>query len=100
METILKEIPFNEDILLGVKTPDGNVWLAIRKASIDIGLSSGQADNEVKKIKASLLFKGEWTELSVKYEGQVRTTLVLSEKFVSMWLAQINLTPIYERETS
>lgn len=78
---------------LGVKTPDGNVWLAIRKASIDIGLSSGQADNEVKKIKASLLFKGEWTELSVKYEGQVRTTLVLSEKFVSMWLAQINLTP-------
>lgn len=98
MKTEVKEIPFNGNTLLGVRTPDGKVWLAVRKASIDIGLSDGQADNEVKKVKASILFANEWSELSVKYDGQVRTTLVLSEKFVPMWLAQIRLTPTMKRE--
>lgn len=99
MKTEVKEIPFNGSTLLGVRTPDGKVWLAVRKASIDIGLTDGQADNEVKKVKASLLFVNEWTELSVKYDGQVRTTLVLSEKFVPMWLAQIRLTPTMKKES-
>ena len=99
MKTEVKEIPFNESTLLGVRTPDGKVWLAVRKASIDIGLTDGQADNEVKKVKSSLLFTNEWTELSVKYDGQVRTTLVLSEKFVPMWLAQIRLTPTMKKES-
>lgn len=99
MKTEVKVIPFNEKTLLGVRTEDGKVWLAVRKASIDIGLSDGQADNEVKKVKASLLFENEWTELSVKYDGQVRTTLVLSEKFVPMWLAQIRLTPTMKKKS-
>ena len=99
MKTEVKEIPFNGNTLLGVRTPDGKVWLAVRKASIDIGLTDGQADNEVKKVKSSLLFTNEWTELSVKYDGQVRTTLVLSEKFVPMWLAQIRLTPTMKKES-
>lgn len=99
MKTEVKEIPFNGSTLLGVRTPDGKVWLAVRKASVDIGLTDGQADNEVKKVKASLLFANEWTELSVKYDGQVRTTLVLSEKFVPMWLAQIRLTPTMKKES-
>lgn len=98
MDQEVKEIPFNGNTLLGVKTPDGKVWLAVRKASIDIGLTDGQADNEVKKVKSSLLFKNEWNELSVKYDGQVRTTLMLSEKFVPMWLAQIRLTPTMKKE--
>lgn len=38
-EMEVKLIPFNGKDLLGVKTEDGNVWLAIRKASIDIGLN-------------------------------------------------------------
>lgn len=94
MKTEVKEIPFNGDKLLGVKTEDGRLWLAIRAACTDIGLSEKQADNNVKKIKDSLLFNGSWKELSLKFKGQVRTITVLSEKFVPMWLAQINLTPI------
>lgn len=99
MKTKVKEIPFNGSTLLGVKTEDGKVWLAVRKSCRDIGLTDGQADNEVKKVKASLLFANEWRELSVKYDGQVRTTLVLSEKFVPMWLAQIRLTPTMKKES-
>lgn len=97
-EMEVKLIPFNGNNLLGVKTEDGNVWLAIRKASIDIGLNENQADNEVKKVKSNVLFENNWINLPVKFDGQVRNTLVLVEKFVPMWLAQIRLTPTMKRE--
>lgn len=97
-EMEVKLIPFNGKDLLGVKTEDGNVWLAIRKASIDIGLNENQSDNEVKKVKSNVLFENGWTNLPVKFDGQVRNTLVLVEKFVPMWLAQIRLTPTMKRE--
>lgn len=97
-EMEVKLIPFNGKDLLGVKTEDGNVWLAIRKASIDIGLNENQADNEVKKVKSNVLFENGWTNLPVKFDGQVRNMLVLVEKFVPMWLAQIRLTPTMKRE--
>lgn len=97
-EIEVKLIPFNGKDLLGVKTEDGNVWLAIRKASIDIGLNENQSDNEVKKVKSNVLFENGWTNLPVKFDGQVRNTLVLVEKFVPMWLAQIRLTPTMKRE--
>ena len=29
MKTEVKEIPFNDGSLLGVRTPDGKVWLAV-----------------------------------------------------------------------
>lgn len=97
-EMEVKLIPFNGNDLLGVKTEDENVWLAIRKASIDIGLNENQADNEVKKVKSNVLFENSWINLPVKFDGQVRNTLVLVEKFVPMWLAQIRLTPTMKRE--
>lgn len=97
-EMEVKLIPFGEDELLGVRTSDGKVWLAIRKASIDIGLNENQSDNEVKKVKSNVLFENGWTNLPVKFDGQVRNTLVLVEKFVPMWLAQIRLTPTMKRE--
>ena len=39
----IKEIPFDNDTLLGVKTPDGKVWMAVKKACLDIGLNQNQA---------------------------------------------------------
>lgn len=93
MKQEVKEIPFNGKTLLGVKTEDGNVWLAIKKACLDIGLNENQARTEIKKIQTALLFKDGFKKLSVKFDTQVRETLVVSEKFVPMWLAQINLTP-------
>ena len=68
-EMKVKLIPFNGKDLLGVKTEDGNVWLAIRKASIDIGLNENQADNEVKKVKSNVLFENSWINLPVKFDG-------------------------------
>lgn len=92
-EMEVKLIPFGEDELLGVRTSDGKVWLAVRKACRDIGLSDAQGRAEIKKIQSSLLLKDHAQKLSLKFETQVRETLVLFEKYVPMWLAQINLTP-------
>lgn len=100
MKTEVKEIPFNDGSLLGIRTEDGKVWLAVRTACTDIGLTEKQAENEVKKVKESLLFTNEWTELTLKFKGQVRTLTVLSEKFVPMWLARINLTPNMQKKNS
>lgn len=41
MKTEIKEIPFNGSILLGVRTVDGQIWLAVKKCCLDIGLSEG-----------------------------------------------------------
>lgn len=98
MKTEVKEIPFNGSTLLGVRTPDGNVWLAVRKSCRDIGLTDAQARSEVSKIQGSLLLKDHCKKLSLKFETQVRETLVLAEKFVPMWLAQINLTPAMQKK--
>ena len=97
MKQEVKEIPFNGKTLLGVKTEDGKVWLAVKKACLDIGLNENQARTEIKKIQTALLFKGGFKKLSVKFDTQIRETIVVSEKFVPMWLAQINLTPTMQR---
>ena len=98
MKTEVKEIPFNGGSLLGVRTPDGKVWLAVKKACLDIGLNENQATAERKKIEKGLLFDNQWQKLKVKFDSQVREILVLSEKLVPMWLAQINLTPAMQRK--
>ena len=93
----IKEIPFDEDTLLGVKTSDERIWLAIKKACLDIGLNENQATAERKKIESNVLFEGQWKKLKVKFDSQVRETIFLYEKFVPMWLAQINLTPTMKK---
>lgn len=98
MKTEVKEIPFNGNTLLGVRTPDGKIWLAVRKSCRDIGLTDAQARAEVSKMQESLLLKDHCKKLSLKFETQVRETLVLAEKFVPMWLAQINLTPAMQKK--
>lgn len=102
MEVETKEIPFYDDTLLGVKDEDGKVWLAVRKACLDIGLSNEQAKRQIRNIRNSELFKSKWGKFApVQNEGgrQVtREVICIQEKFVPMWLAQITLTPKMKKE--
>lgn len=93
MET--KKISFEGGELLGVKDQEEKVWLCVAKACQDIGFTKGQIDNEVKKIKNNELFimHNSFKYLSVKFDAQVRDYLFLEERDVSIWLAQINITP-------
>lgn len=95
-----KFIDFEGGQILGVKDEDGKVWLGVKKACIDIGLSEDQAKNEIKKIQENLLFKRHDSvkKLSVKFDTQVRETIVLLESDVTMWLGQISLTPKMKKD--
>lgn len=48
MREEMKEVPFNGSTLLGVRDESGQVWLAVKKACLDIGLTEGQADRQIK----------------------------------------------------
>ena len=51
MKQEVKEIPFNGSTLLGIRDEKGQVWLAVKKACLDIGLSEGQARRQVENIQ-------------------------------------------------
>lgn len=97
MNQEIKEIPFNEGTLLGIRTKDGNVWLAVKKACLDIGLSEGQARRQVENIQKEEPLKFNCRKFAiVQDEGKRevrREQLFLHEKVVTLWLAKISLTP-------
>ncbi|MCD3322064.1 hypothetical protein G8V19_16705 [Clostridium botulinum D/C] len=95
-----KLIDFEGDKLLGVRTEDGKIFLGVKKACMDIGLSENQARNEIKKIQSNLLFIRHKSaiNLSVKFDTQYRETILLEEKDIPIWLAQITLTPKMQKE--
>ena len=96
MKTEVKEIPFEEGTLLGVRTSDGKVWLAVRKACRDIGLSDGQARKQVENIQEEAVLKSNCRYLAiVQKEGKrdvKREQLFLNEDVITLWLAKITLT--------
>lgn len=97
MKTEVKEIPFNGNTLLGVRTPDGKVWLAVKKACLDIGLSEGQAQRQITNIQEEEPLKSNCCKFAmVQTEGKRevnREQLFIHEKVVTLWLAKISLTP-------
>ena len=56
MKTEIKEIPFNGSTLLGIRDENGQVWLAVKKACLDIGLSEGQAQRQITNLQKDLVF--------------------------------------------
>lgn len=98
MKTEVKEIPFNGNTLLGVKDENGQVWLAVKKVCIDIGLSEGQAQRQVTNLQDDVVFNGAVENLNCKYATQVRKTTCIKEKFVTLWLAKISLTPAMQKK--
>lgn len=96
MDQEIREIPFNGNTLLGVRTPDGKVWLAVRKCCLDIGLSLGQAQKQITNIQDDVVLKSNCCYLAtVQTEGKrevKREQLFLNEKVVTLWLAKITLT--------
>lgn len=73
--------------------------LGIKKACINIGLSEGQADRQIKNLQKDLVFNGAVLGLNIKFDGQVRNTICIKENFVTLWLAKIHLTPTMQKES-
>lgn len=98
MKTEVKEIPFNGSTLLGVRDAGGQVWLAIRKVCSDIGLSDGQTRRQLENLKDDLVFSKGITNLRYPSNGGEQETTCIQEKFVTLWLAKISLTPTMQKK--
>lgn len=98
MKTEVKEISFYGKTLLGVKDESGQVWLAVKKTCLDIGLNENQADRQIKNLQNDLVFNNAVIGLNVKFDGQVRNVICVKENFVTLWLAKITLTPAMQRD--
>lgn len=98
MKTEVKEIPFNGSTLLGIKDQSGQVWLAVRKVCLDIGLTEHQADRQRDNIKNDLALSKGYSNLSIPTNGGIQKVLCINEKFVTLWLAKISLTPSMQRK--
>lgn len=94
----VKEIPFNGNTLLGIRDKSGQVWLAIRKVCSDIGLSDGQTRRQLENLKDDLVFSKGITNLRYPSNGGEQETTCIQEKFVTLWLAKISLTPAMQRK--
>lgn len=103
MKTEVKEIPFNGNTLLGIKDETDQVWLAVKKVCLDIGLSEGQARRQVENIQEEEPLKSNCRKFAiVQIEGERevnREQLFLNEKVVTLWLAKISLTPSVKKRS-
>ena len=104
MKNEMKEIPFAEGTLLGVRTPDGEVWLAVKKACLDIGLSEGQTRRQITNVQEEEPLKSNCCKFAtVQKEGNRdvnREQLFINEKIVTLWLAKITLTDKMKEQIS
>ena len=75
MKTEIKEIPFDNGALLEVRTPDGKVWLAVKKACLDIGLSDGQARKRVENIQEEAVLKSNCRYLAIVQKAAINSSL-------------------------
>lgn len=94
----IKNIPFENGELLGIRTPEGEVYLAVKKACIDIGLTEKQAQRQVTNVQEDLVLKDFVKKLNLKFGVQVRETVVIKEDAVAGFFYKISLTPKMQKE--
>ena len=93
-----KNIKFEGGELLGVRDKDGKVYLAVKKACMDIGLTEKQASRQVENIQKDIVLLKCVKKMNLKFGVQVRETVVIGEDAVSLWLAKISLTPAMQKK--
>jgi hypothetical protein len=96
MET--KLINFEGGQILGVKDEQENIWMGIKKACTDIGLTDGQARRQVQNISDDVVLKQGVTKMRLLTKGGKQEVLCIKEDFVTLWLAKIKLTPTMQKE--
>ena len=54
---ITEEIPFYNDVLIGGKDKEGNIWLAIPSTCKSLGFTEKDKDNQIAKINNDEVLK-------------------------------------------
>ncbi|MCY9594152.1 phage antirepressor KilAC domain-containing protein [Paenibacillus chitinolyticus] len=92
-KTNVREIEFHGTKLLCVQSEDKKIWVGVSFICNGIGLSEGQRDRQVKNLQDDVLLKRGCKKLPVKFDGQVRETLIIDIDYLPLWLAKISITP-------
>lgn len=98
MNQEIKEISFYDDTLIGVKDSNNQLWLGVKRACLNIGLSEGQAQRQLTNLQNDLVFKDSVKNLNCKFATQSRKVTCIKEDFVTLWLAKIRLTPTMQEQ--
>jgi len=93
-----KLIDFEGGQILGIKDNKGEVWLGVKKACTDIGLTIGQADRQIKNIKNDVVLSKGMTNMTFPTNGGQQNVFAIHEYYVTLWLAKISLTPTMKEE--
>lgn len=92
-----EEIKFYDDVLLGGKDEEGNIWLAVNQTCKSLGFDSNDSKNQARKITQDKVLKKMsakfYTDVNYGYDStQGREIIFISEKAITLWLAKISIT--------
>lgn len=93
-----KLIDFEGGQILGIKDNKGEVWLGVKKACIDIGLTIGQADRQIKNIKNDVVLSKHCNIFPFVTNGGEQKILCIQLKALPIWLSSISRKSLTEEQ--
>ena len=94
----VKSVPFLGTELMAARDSDGQIWAGVRWMCDGLGLSHGQRQAQIKKIKTDTVLSKGWSKLILPTNGGKQEVFCLKLDFVPIWLVKISITPTMKRE--
>jgi len=93
-ELELMEVNFDGDLIMVVRVKEtGKTYAGINWITQALGLTKGQHDNEVKKVKKDFVLSKGASNLTLPTKGGKQNAFVIELDFLPLWLAKISITP-------
>lgn len=89
----VKNVNLFGDDIMAAKDKDGNIWAGAKWFCNGLGLSRGQANNELNKIQNDIVLKRGCTKFNAGVFDPNNEAVALKLDFVPLWLAKITITP-------
>lgn len=86
-------VDFNGDNIVVVKLKSNSkIYVGVNWITSSLGLTKGQHDNEVKKIKKDIVLSQGASNLTLPTKGGNQKALGIELDFLPLWLAKISIT--------
>lgn len=94
-----KMVHFNGTDLMAVKMNDGKIYAGVKWVCEGIGLTTGQMQNERKKMREDLVLKQGARNLVLPTNGGLQEVSCIDLEYLPLWLAKISITPKMQSES-
>lgn len=85
----VKEVAFNNNFILGVKTSDGKIYASIKKFCDDLGLKDHK--KQISRIKKDDVLNEGGAVLALPSNGGIQDVFCLDVDFLASWLTSISI---------